>query len=98
MHDADLSIRITGFYLLGSPYVFEWSVNERQEIPVDISMGLTDRTTSGVDGILLAIDATDWFSDLEGSGCFEPGNDDHRSDIEDNVKTSIDVEERDLEN
>lgn len=95
MHDAGLSMRITGLDNNGAPYAFESSVNERQELLVDITIGLTDRTTSGVDGILLSIDATDWFSDLENTSCFEPANDNHRSQIEDNVKSSIDVRDGD---
>ncbi len=88
---AGLSVRIAGTMSNGNSFVFESSLNEEQEKEIQLVIG---DTATGVDGITLTIDPTVWFADGLG-GCLDPSDDQNQSEIEENIKASIDLEEDD---
>ena len=94
MQAAGISVRIAGVTTGGVAFQFDSSLNETQEQPVNVVVG-DATTTTGIDGVTLAINPNRWFVDATSGACLDPNNAAVKSQIEDNVKSSIKVDEDD---
>lgn len=93
MMEAGLSISVTGTNATSGAFTFSSDLNEEQEREVQIVVG---DAVDGIDNINLSIDPSGWLV-AEGGGCLDPNDANNESEIEENIKLSIDVEEDDDE-
>lgn len=93
MMAAGLSISVEGVNATSGAFTFASDLNEEQEREVPVVIG---DAGDGIDNINLSIDPNGWFV-AEGGGCLDPSDAANESEIEENIKLSIDVEEDDDE-
>ena len=93
MMDAGFSISITGTNATSGAFAFSSDLNEEQEREVQIVVG---DAVDGIDNVNLSIDPSGWLV-ATGGGCLDPNDASNESEIEENIKLSIDVEEDDDE-
>lgn len=93
MMAAGLSISVVGVSTTDGAFTFESDLNEEQEREVEIIIG---DAGDGIDNINLSIDPNGWFV-AAGGGCLNPTDAANETEIEENIKLSIDVEEDDDE-